>query len=117
MAYSPMIELEIHVRQDIPGNIDTGGDLDQCQAPPYPAEHASLGDVIDRLAAVISILPVEGDLPDLFQELPLLSFFEDAEFAVLHRHFEAIAGKGACEHDKPRSRWPPPRRRKDERAR
>src|SRR5271165_761091 len=94
--------LEVHVWQDVPGDIDAGSNLDQRQAAAHPAEHATLGDVVDRLAAVVGVLSVEGDLLDLLQELPLLAIFQDAELAVLHCHLQAGAGEGADKHHEPR---------------
>src|SRR5271157_5858300 len=67
-----------------------------------PAEDAALSDVVDRLATLVRVLPVERDLFDLLGELPLLALPQDAQCAVLHRDLQFVAGERAYEHHKPR---------------
>src|SRR5450631_1580606 len=95
--------LEVHVRQDVPGDINAGGNLNQRQTAAHSAKHATLGDIVDWLTPVVRVLSVEGDLLDLFEELPLFSLFQDAELAFFHQHFEAGTGEGTDKHHKPRT--------------
>jgi hypothetical protein len=88
---------EVHVRQNIPIDVDAGRHLDQRQAAPHPPEDAAFGDVVDRLATIVGVLAIEGDLFDLLEELSLLTLLNDAQFAVLDLDFETLAGEGADE--------------------
>ncbi|MGA8770345.1 MAG: hypothetical protein WB610_08250, partial [Rhodomicrobium sp.] len=62
---------EIHMRQNIPFDVNAGRDFYEGQPSANAAEHAALGYIEE--VAVVSVLAGKADLTHFFNEFPVLA--------------------------------------------
>ena len=74
---------EIHLREDVPVQVDAGRDLDQLETLVAERKHAALGDVEHRLLARCGVLAAERAVLDLADELARRAVAADMEPAAL----------------------------------
>ena len=92
---------ELHLVQNIPLEVDAGGNFCEVKAVGFQVEDAALGDVGHLLAVLHRHIAAEGHLLHLTEELFAPSLPVDMDGAVLDADLQSIGGEGPAEEDLP----------------
>src|SRR5262249_58928264 len=90
--------LEVHLRENVPFDVDAGGDFGELQPVFGELEHAALGHIEDGLSAFHGIAAGKRPMLDLADEFLHDAVVDDIQSAVFDGELQSAGREGADEH-------------------